>query len=267
MKYKNILTGVHPHAGNWLDALKRINKPNCFICDFADGENLERTIIENHIDIVLPLSKSDFDSAHRHISEEQMTHDMIIYPRHETVQILDNKLTFTLFMIEHFHDFIPTVYFLDNVQLHNVEYPVITKPIFSTNGVNMKVYHNEEEFATCHDRIIIQRFIEDQNEYAAYMLCIDGRIITWKVIRGKFDKYHIKTTNFSPNSYEILEKFDIDLFEPIVRKLNYSGGMCINFKFNEDTQKIDIFEMNPRFGGSAFTNDFIYDLLCIEKTE
>ena len=39
--------------------------------------------------------------------------------------------------------------------------------------------------------------------------------------------------------------------------------MCIDFKFNENSNQLYIFEMNPRFGGSAFTNNFIYELLCI----
>ena len=48
-------------------------------------------------------------------------------------------------------------------------------------------------------------------------------------------------------------------------KLNYTGGLNFDFKFDELTKKIYIFEINPRFGGSAFTNNFIYELLCINK--
>lgn len=39
--------------------------------------------------------------------------------------------------------------------------------------------------------------------------------------------------------------------------------MCINFKYDEILNKLYIFEMNPRFGGSAFSCNFIYELLCI----
>ena len=46
--------------------------------------------------------------------------------------------------------------------------------------------------------------------------------------------------------------------------INYTGGLCINFKYDENNNNIYIFEINPRFGGSAFTNNFIYELLCIK---
>jgi carbamoylphosphate synthase large subunit len=79
----------------------------------------------------------------------------------------------------------------------------------------------------------------------------------------KFDKFHIKTSNF-PNNYETVTDIDIKIFEKLMKNLKYTGGTCINFKYNTTTKKIDIFELNPRFGGSAFTNNFIYELLCIK---
>ena len=93
-------------------------------------------------------------------------------------------------------------------------------------------------------------------------MCINGKIINWKTIRYKYKKYTIKNNNF-PNDYENVIDFKIQIFENIISKLNYTGGMCIDFKYNDFTNNVDIFEINPRFGGSAFTHDFIYELLCI----
>ena len=67
-----------------------------------------------------------------------------------------------------------------------------------------------------------------------------------------------------PHNYEIVENIDIYIFEKIIIKLNYTGGINFDFKFNFFLDKIDIFEINPRFGGSAFTLNFIYELLCIK---
>ena len=57
----------------------------------------------------------------------------------------------------------------------------------------------------------------------------------------------------------------LPIFEQIITKLNYTGGICFDFKFDFLLNKINIFEINPRFGGSAFSHNFIYDLLCIKK--
>ena len=65
------------------------------------------------------------------------------------------------------------------------------------------------------------------------MLCIDGVIINRKVIRFKYIKHTIKKINF-PNNYENVENFH-KVFEDIINKLNYSGGVCIYFKFIEST--------------------------------
>ena len=128
----------------------------------------------------------------------------------------------------------------------------------------MKIYYNNNEFTKCKEKIIIQKFIEDEYEYGAYILCINGKIINYKIIKFKYKKYTIKKINF-PKNYENVFNIEIQKFEPIIIKLNYTGGMNIDFKFNDLTKKIDIFEINPRFGGSAFTNNFIYELLCIKK--
>ena len=151
---------------------------------------------------------------------------------------------------------------LNNIKLKNIEYPAICKPIYSTNGSNMSIIYNENDILKLQNFNNIQKFIENEYEYGAYILCIDGIVINWKIIRFKYNKYNIKKTNF-PNNYENIENFDINIFKNIISNLNYSGGMCINFKINEFDNKLYIFEINPRFGGSAFTCDFIYELLCI----
>jgi carbamoylphosphate synthase large subunit len=168
-------------------------------------------------------------------------------------------------MLVHYSNYIPDIYYLNNIKLKEMSYPAFYKPTYSTNGANMIIIHNETDFLNLPNHNNIQQFIEDEYEYAAFMLCIDGKIINKKIVRHKYKKFNIKKTNF-PNTYETIMDIDIDIgiFEDIVKHLDYSGGMCINFKINELTNKLCIFEINPRFGGSAFTCNFIYELLCFE---
>jgi carbamoylphosphate synthase large subunit len=169
-------------------------------------------------------------------------------------------------MLKNFCDCIPTTYYLNNKKLLAIEYPAISKPMYSQNGSNMKILYNQMEFSSCRNKIIIQKFIEDPYEFSAYMLCINGKIINWKILKYKYDKFTIKKEMFPPN-YENVEDIDIYIFEQIIQKLNYTGGINFDFKFNYSSNKLDIFEINPRFGGSAFLRDFIYDLLCIHTVK
>lgn len=260
MSYKNILIGINTFNNDWLVSLSKIHQQNIILINFNDDELLKKIMTEKKIDYILPLSNKDYIIIKNKIDDL----DKILYPNDEIFELLNNKLFFTKFMLENFNEYIPNVYYLDNIKLLDNEYPVISKPIYSTNGANMKIYHNENEFINCKDKIIIQKFIEEVFEYGAYMLCINGKIINWKIIRFKYPKYTIKKYNF-PKEYENIKNFDIQLFEKIILKLNYTGGMCVDFKFDVSTNNIYIFEINPRFGGSAFTNNFIYELLCIKE--
>jgi carbamoylphosphate synthase large subunit len=256
--YQTILIGTNTFYSNWLESIKKIKKYNIILIDFSDSELLKKTIAEKKIKYILPLSDKDYTK----IMSYNFKDITILYPNKETHELLDNKLLFTKLFMNNFNEFLPTVYYLDNKKIKDIEYPVISKPIYSTNGKNMKIYKNESEFSQCKDKTIVQKFVADPYEYAAYILCINGNIKTWKIIRFKFDKFHIKTSNF-PNNYETVTDIDIKIFEKLMKNLKYTGGTCINFKYNTTTKKIDIFELNPRFGGSAFTNNFIYELLCI----
>ena len=186
-----------------------------------------------------------------------------MYPNEETQELLDNKVKFTSYMLEKFPDNIPEVYYLYDKKLKDISYPVIYKPVYSMNGYGMEIYFNDDDFLQYKHNGIIQQFITDEYEYAGFMLCIDGFIANYKIIRYKFEKYNIKKSNFPPN-YETVNNFNVlVILVKIIKDLKYSGGMCVNFKYDEILNKLYIFEMNPRFGGSAFSCNFIYELLCI----
>jgi carbamoylphosphate synthase large subunit len=141
MFYKNILIGINTMFPNWLNVLTKLNKENIIIFDFED-DNIQNIIIEKKIDFILPLSEKDFTQ----IKKYEQYKNIILFPNIETINILHNKLLFTKFMLENFTDYIPTTYYLDNKKLLDIEYPVISKPIYSVNGNLMKIFHNEKDF-------------------------------------------------------------------------------------------------------------------------
>jgi carbamoylphosphate synthase large subunit len=261
-KYKNLLIGSNAIDIGWIKTVKSINKENIVVINFDDAVNVKDTILNKNIDYILPLSDKDnnlLTSHNLHLCDKVK----IIYPTYPTIKLLNNKNLFTEFMLVNYSNYIPDIYYLNNIKLKDIEYPAFYKPTYSTNGANMSIIYNENDFLKLNNHNNIQQFIDDEYEYAAFMLCISGKIINTKIVRHKYKKYNIKTRNF-PNTYETVMNVDINVFETIIKHLDYSGGMCINFKMNELTNKLYIFEINPRFGGSAFTCNFIYELLCFE---
>ena len=257
-QYKNVLLGKNLFSMDWKMAINKIRKENVVTCDFNKLDQVKKTIEEKNIKYIIPLSKQDYQ-----IIKKYDLNIKILHPSDEIHELLDNKNIFTDYMLKKYPEYIPEVYYLDNIKLKEIKYPAISKPIYSTNGSDMVIIHNKEDYLKLNNNNNnIQKFIEDRYEYGAYILCIDGNIINQKIIRFRYQKYYIKKGNFARN-HEKVTDLKTDIFEKIVRDLNYSGGMCINFKIDE-AGNLYIFEINPRFGGSAFWNNFIYELLCIE---
>ena len=260
-QYKKILIGTNMFCESWKFVSNKINQENIIIQDFNNSNAIYNIIFNKKINFILPLSNKDYNIIKNY---NLSSYDIkILYPSKETIELLHNKNLFTKFMLKNYFQYIPEIYYLEDIKLKDIEYPAIYKPKYSKSGIGVFIIHNEDYFLTIKDYNNIQKFIEDEYEYAAFMLCIDGFIINWKIIRFKYKKYNIKCTNF-PKNYENIVDFDINIFENIIYKLNYSGGVCIDFKFNDLNNKLNIFEINPRFGGSAFECNFIYDLLCIK---
>ncbi len=262
-EYKNILIGTNVFSSNWMESLNKLkDKQNIIICNFNDLSVLENILFTKNISYILPLSNKDNNLIQNNVKKLNIN-VKILYPTEEVFNLLDNKNSFTEYMLKNYINCIPDVYYLNNIKLKDVEFPSISKPRYSTNGSNMKILMNNNDFVKLkNDYNNIQKYITYEYEYGGYFLCIDGIIINWKIIRFKYNKYNIKRANF-PKNFENVKNISIDMFKNIIHDLNYSGGMCINFKINEHNNNIYFFEINPRFGGSAFTNNFIYELLCI----
>jgi carbamoylphosphate synthase large subunit len=258
--YKTILIGNNPYSQDWSLSLNLIkHNKNIILYDFENSKDIDELILKNRIEFILPLSNKDYNLISKFDINKNIK---ILYPNSQTQELLHNKNLFTKFMLNNFVDFIPNIYYLDEIKIKDIQYPAIYKPMYSTNGINMSILFNYNDFLNLKNKNNIQQYITDKYEYGAYMLCIDGIIINYKIIRQPFNDFNIKKNNFSKN-YENVDFFDISIFQQIISKLNYSGGINFDFKFNVITNKLYIFEINPRFGGSAFSTNFIYELLCI----
>ncbi len=67
--------------------------------------------------------------------------------------------------------------------------------------------------------------------------------------------YYIKKGAVRDN---YLVDVDISYFKLIIKKMNFTGPININFKLIN--KKIYILEINPRFGGSFVKSPYLYDL-------
>lgn len=260
--------GDCPCFPNWKKALKELSLPTARLVSCNALTNIPSTV-----QYLIPMSDSDYQC----MANIPQSHAMILYPSPSVKNLLNNKILFTKFMQTHFPNHLPKVYYLDGhleegIPLNNTS-AVIMKPAISSNGRGIRLlrppFSSSSHFLSNQSKgKVIQEFIQEEMEYSAYLLCISGEICRWKTLCRRFDPYFVKTENFpdDPLTTRIDETTQektplwIVSLASIVRHLNYTGGMCVDFKMTQE-KEMKIFEINPRFGGSAFTHGFIGELL------
>ena len=140
-EYKNVLIGKNSFSPDWITCVNKINKPNVVVCYFDNFEIVKKIILDKNITYIIPLSEIDYKSIKSHM--ENLDNKLkILYPSEETFNLLNNKTMFTEFMLNNFIEYIPEIYFLNNVKLKNIKYPSISKPTYSTNGSNMTIIYD-----------------------------------------------------------------------------------------------------------------------------
>jgi carbamoylphosphate synthase large subunit len=160
-EYKNVLIGKNAFSNEWRNSLNRINKKNIIISNFQNFNNIKEIIISKNINYIIPMSNTDYKLI-KNINLELYNNIKLIYPKKETIELLNNKNLFTEFMLNNYIDYIPDIYYLNNNKLKDIEYPAIYKPIYSTNGLNMVIIYNDNDLSQLRNYNNIQKFIEDE---------------------------------------------------------------------------------------------------------
>lgn len=260
-----------PEFDTWskyFNLLKRKHPNNIFIFDFINESNINKLIKEYNIDIIIPLSYLDMEL----LSKSNINCYYISPKNYDDISILDNKCKFIKYFMENdLEKYLPKTYYiyLDNqkyVYDENINFPAIQKSDLGFGGKNIYIINNVNEIKKM-DNYILQKYIKGNDEYAAHIVCVNGKIIFHKFFKEIHQKeYYIQ---YGPmKNFEIID-FNINLFKPIFEKLKYNGICCVNFKYIND--KIYIFEINPRFGGTLLYNyifiEFFENLIIMNNLD
>lgn len=255
MNYKKVLIGTDPFFQSWtVDIMKLKNKPNIIVDSFYDG-NID--ILEKEVDYIIPISLKEYKIS-------QKFGKKVLFPSLKTFDIFNDKVMFVQFMINNFPDNIPETYVLNKKE---IKCPLqkngyfISKPRVSASGAGIKLYndYNKINIKNAH---IIQKYVNSEYEYSGFFFILNKKIVNWKILKQKYPDNHIKKHRFTDDC-EIVENFDLSLFNNIFFSVGYVGAANVDFKIENNI--IKIFEINPRFGGSALSRGFIYDLICFEE--
>jgi predicted ATP-grasp superfamily ATP-dependent carboligase len=199
-------------------------------------------------DIIIPMSYNGYIKYN--LYKQNILHNNL-----EMIDILENKVLFAIFMNDNFPEYIPkTIYYSFNnykyndTNVNNID--LIYKPAIGFGGNNISII---EKYSDDMTNCIIQQYITFEIYYSGHILVIDGKIIYKIYFKARnLNKYYIRRGPIV--NYEILYEpdFDDSIFPILLEKLNLTLIICIDFMVKNN--KIIIFEINPRFGGSLISN-------------
>jgi predicted ATP-grasp superfamily ATP-dependent carboligase len=189
---------------------------------------------------------------------------LLFYTDEKIIMIMENKVLFAQFMMENFENYIPkNIYYNFNNKImykaNNLTTLMIKKNIFGSGGTNIEII-NTNDFQKYESKmnILISEYVTHNLLFAGHFLIINGILIE-KIY------FYVNTENGKLYkgrlcNYKVIKNITLDdsIFMNIFNKLKYSGFACIDFTIVNN--KIVIFEINPRIGGSLVFNIFYFNL-------
>lgn len=191
------------------------------------------------------------------------------------VNVIEDKCLFALFMMQNFPQNIPeTIYIKRELPSENHFYvnryyhkdrikKIIQKKAIGAGGNDVKIVNEVDKFDI---NFVASEYIEHSHFYTSHCLVINGTIVKHIYFRAQTHNRPNFIQRGKIKNYEILTEddfkeltVDLDVFEQIFKKLNYSGFACPNFIIKD--KHIVIFEINARPGGSliihpSYCHDF-----------
>lgn len=197
---------------------------------------------------ILPICQSDY-----------FYKNSIFKNTKETIELLDNKSKFGKYMLQNFPESVPTIYsyqFSDETYVRPSENEkLIQKPNTGCGGTGITIVKHIDTTLKNH---IVSQYIEHKTYYVGHFLVKKG-IIYEKIFFCSSHPYINGIKTGRTINYTVLPELLVDdsIFNNIFSNLSYSGFADCDFTIVND--RIIIFEINPRPGGSLVQNKVYFN--------
>ncbi len=273
MKYKILVTGTSSYGigegmlkvineSNYLDKIELIGASNSqltaykniienyFILPNANEchyyQEVKKIVRKEKINILIPGAEAEiyFFSKNKEKIEKELNIDIWVN-KYQTIKTFNNKLfTKRFFLNTEIHT--PKHYLgLKN----DTKFPLIIKPIEGKASEGIFIVKNKKEFyAICNfyetigKGFLIEEFIEKDAEYTVSLINLDGEleILCMQRVLSKGATQYAKIVE-KPKIISITQKIHQVLKDELI----------LNLQILEKNNRFYIFEINPRFSGSA----------------
>ncbi|WP_422081497.1 ATP-grasp domain-containing protein [Ulvibacterium sp.] len=207
--------------------------------------------------IFIPIEESTTLKFLKFMDLTKATNFRFLLPEKDAFLLSRNKKALNLFCEKHE---IPCPKYIpeDIYNKREFKYPIIVKPKHGSGAKGIFYIENERELHSCsinfEKHFVQERLPNPKDVEAGFFLCFEGEIISY------YGHKRIRTypatggvTVFS--KYNKLDAIEI-LAKSIIKKLNWSGLIMIEFLFDVRDKKYKVIEVNPRLWGSILLSEF-----------
>jgi hypothetical protein len=220
-----------------------------YLC--TDGKNYKNYIFPVKVENIEELNGAKINSLFKVDS---------YYLKH-----FNNKQLFVQYVHKNnIRHFVPESY--TKLSNRNSDELVIIKPkeSYYSIGTYMKPLREVED--KDFDGNIVQKYVYDDNEYAAYAVCYNGKITQGFAYVSNYGKQpFIKNAggvwDRTPQQRVVMDNDTIQKLEKFLTPCLYTGVCSIDFKISYG--RLYVLEINPRLGGSLNDADNINDLVNV----
>ena len=249
--FYGIQNGWIVNANKILDIMKPYILDCRHYTDISELKNYLNEEGKNYKNYIFPLTEHPMIELEKHNIKAIMPNLSIIY-------CFSNKDSFDKYIISNnLQSFIPKRYYFNDYS----ENIVIVKPNCGGNSEGMYLSKVKDLDSSIFKTHVVQEYIKSEVEYTGNLVVDNGKIIySFAYYRDYGDRNYIKhdnedqtvqiTTGISPNFEKQIES--------MLLPVKYSGPCNVDFKIVDD--RVVVFEINPRFGGSLFFENHLEDL-------
>jgi glutathione synthase/RimK-type ligase-like ATP-grasp enzyme len=239
----------------WEPTLRAQLDKDRYDCVFADFQTTDLT----QYDLVVPLTLKDYAGL---ASQPEAARRRALVPPFDVVSLCHDKLRFNRFLLATPHAWtIPRL-----LEDESPDPPFVLKRREDEFGAHTYLVRNDEDRARCQhlmrrQAFFAQRYIPGDREYASHILIRRGvPIFHLNVVYEMGDDFYVKNNTFKQKKIVLnRDEKELPLFTRILAEIGYDDGTCC-FNYKYDNGRMQLFELNPRFGGSLNRgiNDYLH---------
>ena len=214
------------------------------------------TDYEAEYDIIIPLISSDMHLCNSYIND---LNKVICCHNSDTINLLNNKLDFILWMIAHgFEKNIPELYLSQINEVTTIHTPFppfgsfIVKNTQGFGGHGSYIISSKRGLRHSNSNFIVQKYIDHPEEYSGHFYVKAGEIKYYVIFCANNSSKNYITHGPLQNYVDKTSEVEIESLREIFKELKYNGFACVDFKIKDGI--LYIFEINPRLGGSIVKN-------------